>query len=198
MVKQRKVHICPICSGTFVKYNSTQKVCHSVNCALEYARRDTEAKKLKEERKRLKIRKLELKPKGYFMKKAQDAFNAFIRTRDEGKPCISCGQSNPMMTRGGQWDCGHFLSVGSHPELRFEEKNAYRQCKSCNGGSGKFSHVNHTVSQRYEANLIAEYGQELVDWLKGPHKPKNYTREDYQRIEKYYKEKRKELLNQVI
>lgn len=54
--------------------------------------------------------------------KAQSAFNGFIRERDEGKPCPSCGTYHPPMIFGGQWDCGHFMGVGARPELRFEEK----------------------------------------------------------------------------
>jgi hypothetical protein len=53
------------------------------------------------------------------------------------------------MIFGGQWDCGHFMGVGARPELRFEEKNAYRQCKACNGGSGRFAAKNATVHARY-------------------------------------------------
>lgn len=85
------------------------------------------------------MRKKALLTRGDYIKKAQSAFNAFIRERDEGKPCPSCGTYHPPMIFGGQWDCGHFMGVGARPELRFEEKNAYRQCKACNGGSGRFA-----------------------------------------------------------
>lgn len=44
------------------------------------------------------------------------------RSRNYDKSCISCGETNPPDLHGGQWDCDHFLSVGSHPELRFDER----------------------------------------------------------------------------
>ncbi len=89
----------------------------------------------KEGRQRRKARLAELRPNGYYKAQAQKAFNAYIRARDAGLPCISCGETNPPDLHGGQWDCGHFKTVGAYPELRFEERNAHKQCKSCNAGS---------------------------------------------------------------
>ncbi len=84
---------------------------------------------------------------------AQKAFNAYIRARDAALPCISCGETNPPDLHGGQWDCGHFKTVGAYPELRFEERNAHKQCKSCNAGAGKYTAKELTVAQQYEAGL---------------------------------------------
>ncbi|STV05254.1 protein NinG [Klebsiella pneumoniae subsp. ozaenae] len=72
-------------------------------------------------------------------------------------------------------DCGHFKTVGAYPELRFEERNAHKQCKSCNAGAGKYTAKEATVAQQYEAGLIARYGQEYVDWLNGPHEMNQLT-----------------------
>ncbi|MCS6037207.1 recombination protein NinG [Klebsiella pneumoniae subsp. pneumoniae] len=129
-------------------------------------------------------------------KKAQSAFNAFIRERDEGKPCPSCGTYHPPMIFGGQWDCGHFMGVGARPELRFEEKNAYRQCKACNGGSGRFAAKNATVHARYRETLIEWYGLPLVEWLEGPHEAKHYSKEDLENIAAKYRRKTRELKKQ--
>ena len=71
-----------------------------------------------------------------------------------------------------------FHGVGARPELRFEEKNAYRQCKACNGGSGRFAAKNATVHARYRETLIEWYGLPLVEWLEGPHEAKHYSKED--------------------
>lgn len=140
-------------------------------------------------RQRRKARLAELKPTSYYKSQAQQAFNAFIRARDADLPCISCGEANPPDLHGGQWDCGHFKTVGAHPELRFEEFNAHKQCKSCNAGAGKFTAKEATVTQQYESGLIARYGQEYVDWLNGPHEMTNYRREDYIRIRDEYRAK---------
>lgn len=144
-------------------------------------------------------RKMELKPLGYWMARAQTQFNKFIRARDIGLPCVSCSaaesevESQQGWKVGGAWDCGHYLSVGSHPELRFEQDNAARQCKSCNGGSGNYSRKNHQTAKDYRVELIKRIGLERVEWLEGPHEPKRYRKEDYQAIEAEYKAKLKEL-----
>jgi len=133
--------------------------------------------------------------RGLRQREAQNAFNKFIRKRDENLPCISCGgtQLDVSYLRGGYWDCGHFKTVGGFPELRFEELNAHKQCKSCNGGSGRFAKKDRTVSEEYKIRLAKKIGQEAYDWLSGPHKPNNYTCADFKEIELKYKKKLKEL-----
>ncbi|EMV1606754.1 recombination protein NinG [Enterobacter hormaechei] len=193
-LKVYKPKKCAHCGETFTPDRDLQKVCGPL-CAIGH-NRALKAKKAEAERKdKLKMRKKALQPRGYFLKKAQTAFNAFIRERDVGKACPSCGEYHPPMIFGGQWDCGHFMSVGARPELRFEEKNAYRQCKACNGGAGRFTAKNKTVHARYRETLINWYGLELVEWLEGPHEAKNYSKEDLEEIAAKYRRKTRELKN---
>ena len=156
------------------------------------AKRDA-VEKAKQKRRDLRERKAQLKSRNDWVKEAQAEFNKFIRLRDASEPCISCGEVNPPMLHGGQWDCGHYLSVGSHPELRFEELNAYKQCKSCNGGAGRYAGKNRTVSQKYRENLIQKIGLTKVEWLEGPHEAKHYTIDDLKEITARYKAKCKQL-----
>ncbi|MBI0431676.1 recombination protein NinG [Pectobacterium parmentieri] len=153
-------------------------------------------KETQQERRSLKIRKAELQPVSHFKKQAQQAFNAFIRARDHDQPCISCGETNPPDLHGGQWDCGHFKTVGGFPEMRFIEANAYRQCKSCNAGSAKYGAKAATVERMYRASLAEKFGQELVDWLDGPHEMTNYRKDDYIRIRDEYRAKTRALIKQ--
>ena len=159
------------------------------------AKRDA-VEKAKQKRRDLRERKAQLKSRNDWVKEAQAEFNKFIRLRDASEPCISCGEVNPPMLHGGQWDCGHYLSVGSHPELRFEELNAYKQCKSCNGGAGRYAGKNRTVSQKYRENLIQKIGLTKVEWLEGPHDAKHYTIDDLKEITAKYKAKCKQLQNE--
>jgi len=126
-------------------------------------------------------KKLEVKPIGYWMKRAQAAFNAWVRARDEGQPCISCGRHHQ-----GQYHAGHYRPAGSNPELRFEPDNCHLQCMPCN------AHLSGNLTA-YRPALIAKIGLVRVEWLEGPHEPKRYRREDYQAIEAEYKSKLKEL-----
>lgn len=135
------------------------------------------------------------------LKEAQKAFNAYIRKRDENLNCISCLRTDAEVKQadgwktGGAWDCGHFLTVGGFPELRFEELNAHKQCKSCNGGSDKYAAKTKLVSNDYRLNLIDKIGLDKVEWLEGPHKAKKYTCDQLKEIELKYKAKIKELEN---
>lgn len=56
---------------------------------------------------------------------AQKYFNAFIRKRDKGQPCISCGSGTPTQA-------SHFYSAGHYNALRFNEDNVWLACVRCN------------------------------------------------------------------
>lgn len=179
--KPKPTAACRVCKGQFTKHRSTQKVCGRF-CAVALARVEASNAARKAEKK-IKAEKLEsIKPKGKWIKETQENFNLFIRMRDHGKPCISCDRHDHEIdhdTRGGKWDCGHYLTVGSAPELRFEPLNAARQCKNCNRDkSGN--------QVRYRQRLIDRIGQERVDWLEGPHEAKKFTVDQLKRLKKYY------------
>ena len=132
------------------------------------------------------------------MKKAQAAFNAFIRFIDRHRECISCDKPIHEIEKadgwkpGGAFDCGHYMEVGSHPELRFDEDNAHRQCKSCNAGAGNYTKKKRSVDDGYRQKLIEKIGLDRVQRLEGPNDPKRYRDSDYLEIEKLYKKKLKE------
>ena len=189
ILKPRK---CAQCRQVFTPSLKGQKVC-GVECAKTIAKN----RRLKAERQADKIKLESLKTARDYLKPAQDAFNAFIRERDLHLPCICCGKhpDGDDWTPGGTWDAGHFLSRGSHPELRFEEMNCHKQLKTCNGGSSKYARKGRTVSEGYRRNLIEKIGIGNVEWLEGPHGPKKYTIDDLKAIAKEYKAKTKELRN---
>lgn len=178
---------CKACGDKFVPDRPLQVVC-SVPCAWAYTAKEN----AKTDRRLTREAKAKLKTRRDFMREAQSAFNKFVRLRDADKPCVSCGREYVEMTSGGAWDCGHYLSVGSHPELRFDENNAAKQCKSCNGGAGKYARKNHTVSQAYRLSLIERIGLEAVEALEGPHDPQHYTTDDLKQIKADYTRKAKE------
>ena len=90
-------------------------------------------------------------------------------------------------------DCGHFLTVGGYPELRFVEANAHAQCKSCNGGSHYYARKKVSVSDGYREGLIARIGIDIVEWLEGPHKPNQYRIEELKEMTADYRRRWKEL-----
>ena len=158
-------------AGTFCNYD------HAIAFANQPKIKKATENKLHAERKK----KLRDNDRGYWLKSAQTAFNAYIRKRDEHLPCISCQRYHT-----GQYHAGHYRSVGGNPELRFEPLNCHKQCMPCN------SHLSGNLID-YRINLIKKIGQDKVDWLEGPHDPKRYTIEDLKELAKYYKAELKKL-----
>lgn len=153
----------------------------------------------KNERAELRKRKEALRPYRWYESKAQALFNKFIRLRDRDDDCISCDKSLDEIEKkdgwkpGGCWDAGHYKTRGAHPELRFTEDNCHKQCKSCNGGSGRFSAKARTVGERYREKLIDKIGIDRVEALEVDVVKKKFTIDELKEIIEIYKAKCKEL-----
>jgi len=202
LTRKLKAKKCRQCPELFMPWNSTQ-VCCSPECALIYIKHKQETKlrraiKTSEmvKRKEIRQRKEKLKSRSEWLAEAQIIFNKFIRLRDKDEPCISCGRYDHEIDYigvGGKWDCGHWKTRGAFPELRFNEFNAHKQCKSCNGGAGKYTKKNHTVAQSYKLNLIEKIGQKNVDILESKHEQLKLSIDDIKAIKTKYRDKIKEL-----
>lgn len=94
-----------------------------------------------------------LKTHSDWLNELQKIFNKYIRLRDKNKPCISCNK--PLI---GKYDAGHYFSVGSYPNLRFNENNVHGQCVSCN----QHKHANIV---EYSLQLPKRIGQEQFEAL---------------------------------
>ena len=185
--KQPRPKKCRVCRETFTPRKALQVVC-SPNCALLHAKqkRERERKALdKIERKASRDAKERVKSRSEYMKEAQNVFNAYIRQRDLGLPCISCGTTADV-----QYAAGHYRTVGACPELRFEPLNVHRQCnRNCNmGKSGNLI--------EYRIGLVARIGADAVAWLEGQHEPKHYSIDDLKQIKAQYRQKLRELKGQ--
>ncbi|PXX41103.1 MULTISPECIES: recombination protein NinG [Burkholderia] len=172
-----KMKRCRICARDFTPISSMSKVC-SVPCSLEWARKLSEKKCLQESRegrKAVREARSRVKTRSDHLREAQAAFNAWVRARDEGLPCISCGRHHE-----GRWHAGHYRSVGSAPELRFEPLNVHLQCAPCN----LYLSGNLTA---YRINLIEKIGLEKVQWLETAHAPLKLTIEQIEQMKKFYR-----------
>lgn len=172
--------------------NSFQQAC-SPSCAIDYGRVLIDRQNKRE----LRRARARIKPRSRYLAEAQKVFNAWVRERDRLQPCISCGK--PASDEPNTWDCGHFRTVGAAPELRFNQLNAHRQCKSCNGGHFRKSQFvvsedrKESIRSAYRENLIRRIGLENVEWLEGPHEPVKYTKDDLIQIRIKFAEKLKTL-----
>ena len=79
--------------------------------------------------------------------------NSYVRKRDAGLPCISCGEFKPDM------QAGHFYAVKGYDGLRFDLDNIHRECQSCN-----CFNESHLIN--YADNIFDKLGKERYMALK--------------------------------
>ena len=176
------------CRASFVPSRMGQAVCSPACAIIDGPRHAPKARKALAdiERAEIRVRKEELKSRGDHMREAQQAFNAYIRARDQaaGHLCISSGK--PLDWSGNAVDAGHYRSVGSAPHLRFDERNCHAQSKQDN----RFLSGN---AVDYRIGLIARIGPEAVDALETDQSVRKYTVEDIKAIKGEYRAKTRKL-----
>ena len=172
---------CKVCKTEFTPTRPMQKVC-SPMCALDVSRQVAQKKATKEaqeDRKKTREKLDAMRTKPQLVKVAQTAFNAFIRARDAGKPCISC--EKPLGSEPNTYDAGHFRSVGSAPHMRFVDDNVHGQCKHCNNYLG-----GNVLA--YRKGLIERIGLTRVEQIEADTTLRKYTHEGLREIATQYRE----------
>ena len=160
---------CPLPDRKFLPDRPMQDCC-SVTCAIAYI--PIKERELAEKRARKQKADKNKNDLSHQLELTQKAFNQFIVTLDKalGFKCASCDRP-----RCGTYnDCGHFLSVGAFPELRFDPRNAHLQGSGCNRNERRRSSKERQIKETYTQTLVDRYGQPLVDYLEGPHKARHY------------------------
>ncbi|RAY27685.1 recombination protein NinG [Enterobacter kobei] len=176
---------CKVCGEYFVpKFHDIRiRWCcpeHGAILAMEEREKEmvkAAAKRIKEQkeaekagRKRRKAKRESFKSKSQWDKEAQSAFNRYIRIRDEGKPCVSCG--NPLIGKsnyltGSAIDASHYRSRGAASHLKFNVFNVHSACTRCNRQlSGN--------AVEYRIRLIERIGLERVERLEADYSPRRF------------------------
>ena len=173
-----------ICGASFVPARLGQAVCSPACAILDAPKNREKARKslAQIERREIKVRKEKLKSRADHLKDTQQAFNAWIRERDAGQPCISCGTMAEV-----QYCAGHYRTTAACPELRFDPLNVHLQCnRNCNmGKSGNLL--------GYRPRLLEKIGAEKLAWVEGPHEAKKYTVEELKAMTAHYRALTREL-----
>jgi hypothetical protein len=166
MPKQKK---CKVCGESFNQKNSLQTIC-SYQCYVKFTSKKEVDKRIKEMKRNLqKLSDIEAIAKRVFQK--------WVRLRDEGRGCVSCG--------GQINDGGHYYEAGKYSGLIFDEDNVHGQCRHCN----RFLSGNLI---EYRKGLIKRYGMDFIFNLEeksDKFRDKKYTREELEEIIKEYKER---------
>jgi len=176
-VKPKK---CATCSTLFTPQRMGQ-----IACSPECAYQTVQVNKQKAYRAETVRRKKGLldNDKAHWAKKAREACNAFVRKRDSGKPCISCGADDT----GAKRDAGHYRPSGGNSALRYDsERNIFAQCVPCN------QHKSGNLIA-YRKALIERLGLDVVEWLDSSHEVKRWTLQELKDIHAHYTAKLKGL-----
>jgi len=181
--KKLKPKRCRNCGASFAPISSMSKAC-SVPCAIaltETAKAKQAAKAKREEKKSIRVALEKTKTRGAHLKEAQAAFNAYVRERDYGLPCISCGIPS-REAFGGAVDCGHYRSTGSAAHHRFNLKNCAAQCVKCNRYLGS-----NTVEMR--KGMIEKFGLEAIEALEVDQSVRKFDIDYLTRLKRIFRKK---------
>ena len=182
---------CRVCRREFVPARPLQMCC-GFDCAMSYARaggakrqeaatkrvRVAEARERKAEKREYRRKSI---PLSKLKSAAQREFNRWILERDFGLPCICCGRTagESGALTGGEYDAGHYRSVGAAQHLRFNPDNVNRQAKYCNTyKSGN--------AVEYRRGLIEKIGAARVELLEDDNRVVKWEREELIEIRKKY------------
>ncbi len=172
---------CKVCGNKFEpRFSTLQSTCESPACIIEYSKK-IKSKEWAKEKKEWSER---IKPASDWRRELQVVFNTYIRMRDRGLACISCGRD-----LGKKYDAGHYYSVGSYPNLRYHEHNVHGQCVYCN----RDKHGNLIA---YREGLITRIGLDRLNELDAISSlPLNFTIPETKERISYYKQQIKKLKN---
>jgi hypothetical protein len=177
-MKKQKTCKLLTCKKRFTPTQFAQVVC-DWQCSIAY---DKQKKAKKEKKEHVTAKKsFNLSDKPLQKKLSQALVNKFVRTiRDASEPCISCGRYT------GQMHAGHYLSIGSHPHLRFNTRNIAKQCSTCN------NHLSGNLIE-FRKGLVARHSVEFVESLEADQTPRKFSNDEVILIGKYYKGMIKEM-----
>lgn len=179
----KKPKKCQGCGEPFYpRFLSTEKVC-GVQCAMIVGKKKNEQKKDQEWRKERKQRKEAIKTRSDYAKEAQTAFNAYIRARDKGKPCISCDKPDNGQH---QRHASHYRSVGACSNLRYNTYNVHSSCATCN------TQLSGNLIE-YRIRLIKKLGIDRVEWLESQNELVRYDVEYLKRLKKIFSKRARRL-----
>lgn len=131
---------------------------HNFDCAIQYANKKTEKRRVKEFKEETKRRKESAKTLRKLCSEAQIEVNR-VRLRQDiiaGHKCISCGERAPE-------NAGHRYHAGSKYAiswLRFLDSNINGQCIHCN------KYVGGGNAEAYDIGFVERFGQAKFDELK--------------------------------
>lgn len=182
---------CAHCREPFVPVRQFETWC-GPECGLIISQQriaKQKAAKAKAERAVDKAKRDGMKRRADYVQEAQAAWNKYVRLRDVGKPCCSCG-AMPEQKYGGTMDCSHYRSRGSAPHLKFHLHNAASACVKCNRFLG-----GNVAALR--AGLIERLGLEKILAIESNNEPRKFDQAYLIRIKNIFTKKAKRVQSRL-
>ncbi len=173
------------CHNRFEPLKPFQMWCSdSCGALIGVARLDKiKASQARKERKELAQRRIALKSVSDYAKEAQTKVNEYVKWRDWGKDCVSCGRPHKFDVAR---DASHLKSRGANSFLRFNLWNLHMACVQCNmNKSGNIA--------EYYPRLIERIGQKKVDYLNSAPRSREYSIEYLLRLKDIFTLKAKRM-----
>jgi len=183
---------CKNCKQIFkARFKTTERYCWDPECKTIEAMQIVQQKREQQAKQREKVNKAIKEKKerdslATLRNNVKNVCHEYIRLRDTGKPCVSCG---------GEWkddhEAGHWYSAKQYSSIRFDERNIHGQCIGCNRFlKGNVERYTERVHLR-----IGEHGKAAVQKAAAKYKQDSFKweRSKLVAIRKYYQEKIKSL-----
>ena len=167
---------CIHCGKTFSPRSTFQTIC-SPPCLLKQVNQQERQKKERAKLDRMmdRAKREGMKTVSDLKAEAQKEVNTYVRLRDHGLPCISCGK--PWQDT---FQAGHYRTRGAAGHLALDPRNIAGQCTQCN----LHKHGNQIG---FRAGLVARYGESHVDALENDNEVVKLEREELRQIKTIYR-----------
>jgi len=152
-------------------------------CAASHGLKKAKESQEKAKRKDILQAKERIKTKSDHLRELQTIVNRYVRLRDKGRECVSCGKPDDG---SHQRHASHYRSVGACSSLRFNTLNIHASCAQCN------SHKSGNILE-YRIRLIRMFGEAFVDRLECAPKSQAYSLEWIGRAKTIFRKKCKTL-----
>ena len=184
-----KLKKCKICGKKFEPFNTLSRVC-GWQCALIYAKDQDKRKEKAIARKEKKefydndVKRQHNLTKTVFNRLRVLQEKEWFRKTGQRPQCISCGKENM------DWCCGHFKTVASQGNLRYDTRNTYLQCnRYCNKALSGNIYGNKTT-RGYIKGLYDRFGEEkakeIIDYCETQTESKKWTAQELREMRKEF------------
>jgi hypothetical protein len=156
---KEKQYKCKHCKDPFVKKGFNQKYCMAkkacIKAFLDSERKLKEKAEQREWNKHKKEQIEKMKTLSQWKDDLQIVVNWIARELDKDQPCIS----HPEVKDFLRYDAGHYYTVKSHSDIRFNLHNIHKQNSESN--------ERHGGNADYTRGLKQRYGQDYLDMVLG-------------------------------